>query len=222
MSEARTYARTCGVVYVLIFATAIPGELLVMGRLIVEGNPTATVAKILASQQLWRAGYSAEMLTMIFDVVIAWLLYVLLAPANRKLALLAAFFRLTYVAIYAPAVIANVAALPLAQQHLVTAVDFALHVHNEAFALSLIFFGANLAIAGFLIGCVPIGVRWLSMALEAAGAAYIVNSFALFLAPSVQAVFYPWILLLPFVGEIGLTLWLLFTRRFDGVQSQGA
>ncbi len=222
MSQARTYARTCGFVYVLIFAASIPGELLIMGNLIVDGNPAATVAKIVASQQLWRAGYSAEMLTMIFDVAIAWLLYVLLAPVHRQLALLAGFFRLTYVAIYAPAVIANVVALPLAAQHLVTAVDFALHVHNEGFALSLIFFGANLAIAGYLIGRSPINVRWLSIVLEAAGAAYIVNSFAIFLAPPVHAVLYPWILLLPFAGEVSLTIWLLFTKRFDGVQLQDA
>src|SRR6185312_17492504 len=117
MSEARNYARTCGWAYVLIFAAAIPGELLATGNLIVDGNPAATVAKILASQQIWRAGYSAEALTMICDVAVAWLLYVLLAPANRQLALLGAFFRLTYVAVYAPAVIANIAALPLAQQH---------------------------------------------------------------------------------------------------------
>jgi len=222
MSEARTYARTCGLVYVLIFAAAVPGEVLAMGSLTVDGNPAATVAKILASQQIWRAGYSAEALTMIFDIVVAWLLYELLSPVNRRLAMLAAFFRLSYVAVYAPAVIANVAALPMAQQHLVSAVDFALHVHNEAFALSLVFFGLNLAVAGLLIGRPPINVRWLSILLELAGAAYVANSFTMFLAPALHAILFPWILLFPFIGEIALTVWLLFTKRFDAVQLREA
>ena len=50
---------------------------------------------------------------MLCDVAIAWLLYVLLAPVNRNLALLSALFRIVYVSAYVPAVVANVMVLPL-------------------------------------------------------------------------------------------------------------
>ena len=211
----RKYARACGLFYLLIFAAAIPGEILVTGNLVVDGNPSATVARILGSPYLWRAGYSAQMLTMVLDVAIAWLLYVLLAHVNRRIAVLAAFFRLTYVAIYSVAVLANVVALPMAERHLVTAVDFALRVHNEAFALSLIFFGVNLALVGYLIARAPVKVRWLAVALLVSGACYILNSATIFAYPPLHSALFPWILLPPFVGEVGLTLWLLVTKRFD-------
>jgi Domain of unknown function (DUF4386) len=214
MTEARLYARVCGVIYALIFLVGFVA-LFAGARLVVEGNAAATAAKILASEELWRAGFSAEIFTMICDVAVAWLLYMLLAPVNRNLALLAAFFRLTYVAVYGQAVLANLMVLPLLHQHLQDAAMFAIRTHDPAWAISLVFFGANLVLVGYLIARAPIGVLWLSIALGLAGACYIINSFTIFLAPTVHAVIYPWILLPPFVGELSLTFWLLFTRRFD-------
>lgn len=219
--DARLYARTCGFIYVLIFLTAFV-SVGFAGRLVVEGDAHATATKILASEQLWRAGYSAEIFTMLCDVAVAWLLYVLLAPVNRSIALLAAFFRLTYVAGYVPAVLANVMVLPLLHQHLEQAAMFAVRAHDPAWSISLVFFGANLALVGYLIARAPIGVRWLAVALEVAGACYIINSFTIWMAPPVHAVIYPWILLPPFVGELSLTFWLLLTRRFTGVPVQEA
>lgn len=219
--EARVYARTCGFIYVLIFLSAFVAVGFA-GRLIVEGDAQATAAKILASEQLWRAGYSAEIFTMLCDVAVAWLLYVLLAPGNRHLALLAAFFRLTYVAGYVPAVLANVMVLPLLRQHLQQAAMFAVHTHDPAWSISLVFFGANLVLVGYLIARAPVDVRWLGVFLEIAGVCYIVNSFTIFIAPAVHALIYPWILLPPFLGELSLTFWLLFTRRFNGVPVQEA
>src|SRR5579862_461658 len=210
---SRVYARACGFVYLLIFLSAFVAVGFA-GRLVVEDNGPATAAKILANEQIWRAGYSAEIFTMLCDVTIAWLLYVLLAPVNRNLALFAAFFRLTYVAAYVPAVAANVMVLPLLHQHLQQAAMFAVRAHDPAWSISLVFFGANLAIVGFLVGRAPVSVRWLALALEVSGACYIINSFTIYMAPSLHALIYPWILLPPFVGELSLTFWLLFTRRF--------
>jgi hypothetical protein len=215
VEQARAYARTCGFIYVLIFVAGLFGEVFVSGRLVVPGDAAATAANVLGSEGLWRAGYAAQVVTMVCDVVVAWLLYVLLAPVQRNLALLAAFFRLTYVAAYVPAMLANAVVLPLAHQSLPQAAFMAVRIHDAAFAVSLVFFGANLALVGYLIGRAPVGVRWLCVALEVAGACYIVNSFAIFIAPHAQAVLFPWILLPPFIAEISLTFWLLFTRRFN-------
>lgn len=68
----------------------------------------------------------------------------------------------------------------------------------------------------------PVGLRWLAVALELAGACYIINSFTIFLAPAVHTFIYPWILLPPFVGELSRTFWLLVTRRLNGVPVRAA
>lgn len=216
VEQLRAYARACGVIYVLIFVAAIFGEVFA-ARLVDSSNAAVIAVNVVKSEATWRLGYSAQAFTMLCDVTVSWLLYVLLAPVNRNLALLAAFFRLTYVAAYAPAVIANVAVLRLAQQHNSAAALFAVRMHDTAFAASLIFFGANLLIAGYLIARAPIAVAWLSVALQAAGVCYIVNTFTIFMAPAIHALISPWILLPPFVGELSLTFWLLFTRKFDAI-----
>jgi hypothetical protein len=45
--------------------------------------------------------------------------------------------------------------------------------------------------------------------IQLAGACYLVNSFALILAPSLASALFPVILLPPLVGETSLALWLL-------------
>ncbi len=218
VESARVYARTCGFIYVFIFVAGLFGEVFVDGRLVVEGDAAATAAKIVGSEQLWRAGTFAQSVTLLCDVAVAWLLYILLAPVNRNLALLAALFRLVYVPVYAFAVIAHYAALPLAQNHLPEAAAFALREHNAAWAISLLFFGMNLFLAGYLIARAPIRVQWLGIALEIAGICYVVNTCMILMAPKVHALFFPWILLPPFFGELSLCVWLLVTNRFNAIK----
>lgn len=215
VESARVYARTCGWIYVLIFVAALFGEVFVDGRLVVDGDAGATAAKIAGSEQLWRAGSFAQSVTLLCDVAVAWLLYVLLAPVNRNLSLLAAMFRLTYVPVYAFAVLSHWAALPFAKNNLPEAAMFALREHNSAFAISLLFFGTNLFLVGYLIARPPIAVRWLGIALEVTGVCYVLNTSTLLVVPPIHAFLYPWILLPPFFGELSLCIWLLVTNRFN-------
>src|SRR4051812_14794161 len=96
----RTYARLGGIIYLFIILAALFGEAFVRGRLVVPGDATATAHNIVGSETLFRVGLTAEMLTCVCDVALAMILYVLLNPVNRNMALLAAFFRLTFVAFY--------------------------------------------------------------------------------------------------------------------------
>ncbi|HTD32087.1 MAG TPA: DUF4386 domain-containing protein [Candidatus Elarobacter sp.] len=206
----RRYARFGGVLYLCVFIAATFGEVFVTGALVADGNAPRTAAKIAGDAQLWRLSVGAECVTLLCDVAIAWVLYVILRPAGQRLALLAAFFRLTYVAVYAGAVVANVMALRLAQARLADAAMFALRAHDAAFALGLVFFGGHLAIVGFLLAQRPIAQQWLAVILVITGACYIVNTFSGFVLPSLHAVLFPWILVPAFFGELGLTFWLLF------------
>src|SRR3990172_7781500 len=99
VASPQTYARIGGLLYLFIIVAAGFGELFVRNRLIVWGDAAATANNILDSETLFRVGLAGEMLTCVCDVALAMILYVLLRPVGRNLALLAAFFRLTFVGI---------------------------------------------------------------------------------------------------------------------------
>jgi hypothetical protein len=102
-ASPQVYARTGGLLCLFIIVAAGFSELFVRNRLIQWSDATATANNILASETLFRAGVAGEMLTCACDVALAMILYVLLRPVSSNLALLAAFFRLTFVGIYSVA-----------------------------------------------------------------------------------------------------------------------
>jgi hypothetical protein len=98
-SSPQVYARVGGVLYLIIIVAGLVGEVLVRDKLIVSGDATATANNIMASESLWRIAFAGELIMFVCDLAVALILYVLLRPVNRNIALLAAFFRLVYVAI---------------------------------------------------------------------------------------------------------------------------
>jgi hypothetical protein len=140
---------------------ALFGEAFVRGSLIVEGDATATANNILGSETLFRAGLAGEMLTCVCDVALAMILYVLLKPVSRNLALLAAFFRLTFVAIYGVAKLFEIAALVVLgradylqafePRQLHALAYMSLRVHGLGYGVSLLFFGFCCVLVGTLI-----------------------------------------------------------------------
>src|SRR4030095_13565807 len=112
-ASPQRYARVGGIVYLIIMVVALFAEVFVRGSLIVPRDPAATANNILGSEMLFRVGLAGEMLTCVGDAAMALILYVLLKPVNRNLALLGAFFRFVCVAIYGVAKLFEVAALVL-------------------------------------------------------------------------------------------------------------
>lgn len=219
-ASPQTYARVGGVLYLFIIVVALFGETFVRGSLIVSHDATATARNIVASETLFRVGLAGEMLTCVCDVALAMILYVLLRPVSRNLALLAAFFRLTFVAIYGAAKFFEVAALvalgkddylnAFGPQQLHALAYMMLRVHSLAYGVSLLFFGFCTLLFGTLIrksGYLP---RTVGVLLEIAGLGYILFSLAQMVAPDFAGrLLFPWLLLPGFVAESGLCLWLL-------------
>lgn len=216
----QTYARAGGILYLFIIVAALFAEAYVRGTLIVQGDPAATATKILASETLFRAGLAAEMLTCACDVALAMILYVLLKPVSRNLAMLGAFFRLTFVAIYSVAKLFEIAALvalegtgttkALTSPQLHDLAYLSLRMHSLGYGVSLLFFGFCCILFGHLIhksGYLP---RTLGILLVLGGWGYVVFTLAQILAPAFTGrVLFPWLLLPAFFGELGLGLWLL-------------
>jgi hypothetical protein len=96
-TSPRFKARTAGVSQLLEAVTATFGQVIVIGRLVVSGNATATAANIVGHEQLFWLGFASSLMGVAFHIAWALLMYVLLKPVNRSLSLLAAFFSLVSV-----------------------------------------------------------------------------------------------------------------------------
>jgi hypothetical protein len=93
----RQAALIAGAFYVLSpFTTA---EFSIMPKLVIPGHIDQTIQNIAVHGRLFLAAIACYLITFINDLVIAWAFYFLLAPVNRSLSLLAAWFRLVFTAI---------------------------------------------------------------------------------------------------------------------------
>jgi Domain of unknown function (DUF4386) len=215
----RVLARIGGALYLIIIVAGIFGEAFVRDRLIVSADATATADNIRSFEMLWRLGIAGNLFHLACAVVLTWILYVLLRPVSRDLALLAAFFELASIVLEAASKLHLVEALfPLrnaeylqvfAPEQLHALTYLATRSHAYGFGVSLIFFGCACVVLGYLIyksGFLP---GLLGVLMQIAGLCYVTNSFALLLAPALADRLFPAILIPSFIGEASLCLWLI-------------
>jgi hypothetical protein len=212
------YARTAGLLYLIIIVCGIFSEAFVRASLVVTGDAAATAHNILASHGLFRLGFVADAIMILSDVAIAVLFYVLLRPVSNTLALLAAAFRLTQAAILGFNLLNYYAALLLlsadtytnafdASQLQVLATLF-LDMHSHGYDLGLLFFGLSSLILGYLVARSALTPELLGYGLMAAGAVYLAGSFTRFLFPDYVTLMAP-AYLVPLIAELSFCLWLL-------------
>ena len=155
----------------------------------------------------------------VFDVPVIVVLYYLLRPVSRSLALFATLINLVQTAmlvankmnLLVPLLLLEnssyLAAFSSEQLHALS--SLAIKAHGYGFGIGLIFFGVACLVRGYLIfksGFLP---KALGVLMAIAGLSYLINSFALLLAPSFATAIFPGILMPAFVGELSLTLWLI-------------
>ena len=220
-------ARLGGAMYLIIIVLGLFAEIFVRQRLIVANDAMATAANIRAHEFLWRCGVASELVSLMCVTVLMLTWLAVLRPVNRDLAYLAIFFSLTAHAVGAVGGLQAFATLfPLSDaswlqsftpEQLSALARLTLREQSYTFAVGLLLSGCFFVIAGPLIfrsGYLPkaIGVLY-----TIAGVGYIVNTFALVLAPAVAdrvfMVAAPMIL----IGESSLSLYLLI----KGVQVEG-
>lgn len=212
-------ARVGGLLYLVIIVAGALGELFIRGRLVVAGNAAATAHHILASPSLWRLGIAGDLVMHVCDVFVMWALYVLLRPVNRNLALLNLLFNLIQTAVLvANKVTLLVPLLLLGGDGYLRAIApaqlqawslAAIELHEYGFGVGLIFFGCVCLVEGYLIRTSRFLPRLIGVLMQVAGACYLINSFALLLAPQFEARLFPAILMPCLVAELSLALWLL-------------
>ena len=205
--------------YLIIIVIGLFGEAFVRDKLIVSGDATATAANIRSLESLWRFHIAAELFLLICAVALLLILFVLLRPVSRDLALLAAFFNLVSIGLEAAITMYLLEALfPLgnagylkafAPEQLYAMASLSLKSHSYGFGVSLIFFGCFCLVIGYLIfrsGYLPKAVGVL---MQITGVCYLTNSFTLILAPSFANRVFLFVMVPAFVGEASLCLWLL-------------
>lgn len=213
------YARIGGVLYLIIIVAGGLGEMFVRNGLVVPGDAAATAHGLLAASSLWRIGIAGDLLQHACDVGLGLVLYVLLRPVNRNIALLALLFDVVAVSVF----VANKLNLMLplfllddakylgafTPEQLQALAYVAIRAHEHGFGIGLIFFGCECIVLGWLIfhsGYLP---KFLGVLMPIAGVCYLINSFALILAPKLAGALFPAVLLPSFIGELSLCLWLL-------------
>ncbi len=216
----KALARIAGSIYLVEIVAGIFSEAFVRGKLVVAGNAATTAHNILASESLWRAGFASDLTMLVCDVFVTLILYRLLAPVNRTLALIAAVFSLVTDAIQATSALFHFAPLFLLGQHgsdlgaftppqLQGLALFSLHLRDYGNMIGLAFFALHCALLGYLIYLSGLLPKILGVFFVAAGLCYFVNSFSWFLSPSFAGVLFPYILLPCLLAELSLSLWLL-------------
>src|SRR2546422_11531652 len=101
----RVLSRIGGLLYLVIIIIGVFGEAFVRDRLVVSGDAAATAANIRSMESLWRFHIAGELFLLIFALVLLVILFVLLRPVSRDLALLAAFFNLVSIGLVAAIVL---------------------------------------------------------------------------------------------------------------------
>jgi hypothetical protein len=217
--DAQRTARIAGALYLVIIVIGLVGETVIRNSLVVGGNAADTAQRILASEWLWRLGVAGQLLLLLCAVGLSLAWYVLLKPVHKNLTLLAMFFALVSLAVESVSALQLQAALgPLlaaaqmgidARQAQAMAY-LALVGHAYAFAVALLFFGAECLIVGHLLrksGYFPAPVGLL---MQLAGLCYLLNTFIMVLSPTLHALVFPAILVPCFIGESAFCLCLLF------------
>jgi Domain of unknown function (DUF4386) len=215
----KVYARIGGTLYLMMIALGIFIQAFVKGRIVVSGNAAATAANLRSMESLWRLGIAGDLLMSLFTVALTFILYVLLRPVSRNLALLATFFGLLATAVQAGYSLLLVEALfPLGNAEYLKAftpeqlnamVSLTLKSHEIGFGIVLLLFGPFFLVAGYLIYKSTYFPRAIGILYQIGGTAYIVNGFVLILAPVFAGQILAVIVLPAFVGEASFSLWLL-------------
>jgi Domain of unknown function (DUF4386) len=203
--EPVRYARIGGALYLVIIVAGIVGPLVTRDRLVVPDDAVATADNIAGSPELWRLGIAVDVVMQLCDVPVMLILFLLLSPVNRNVALLALLFNIVQTATLVANQLTLVAAQLLsAGQPALT--DLAIEAYSYGEALGLVFFGFTLLAEGYLIrhsGYLP---RILGLLVQIGGVGYIVSSFLLLVAPDLSNIAF---LIPSFVAELSLALWLL-------------
>ena len=194
----RTLSLIAGVSYLIIFFAAIFANFFVLELIL--NNPVDAIQQ---DHILVRVGILAFMITVVFDIVVAWALYALFK--EHFLSGLSTLFRMTHAVIMAVAIFALPMTLTLSvSEDILKQVD----MFNTIWLIGLFFFGIHLILLGNIIGKPKI----IAVFLVIAGSMYMLDTAAHFMLPNYEtygSVFLALVAIPSILGEMSFSIWLL-------------
>lgn len=201
----KTY-RLTGLLYLLVIICAGISQGYIRGTLVILGDATETANKILQNLALFRLGISLDLMAFLLDTVISVLLYQMLRPFGKTLALVSSAFRL----IAHPAIGSlNLLNHYLAYQVLSGAEFLTVFESAQLESLSLLFVQAHQY--GYLIAGAFFGVHCLLLGILIYQSSTLPNIFGGFLIGSAAGY------LLETFGNFNVTGYELYTALIVGV-----
>jgi hypothetical protein len=219
MNTKRT-ARIAGLLYLIVIVCAGFSEGVVRSSLVVPGDAAATAANIAGSEMLFRAGFVADLVAFLSDLGITVLLYLLLRPVDRTVAMVAAALRLlAHPAIATVNLLNHFAALVLVGDagylgafdpaQLEALALLAMDMHGYGYLIGGAFFGVHLLLLGWLLARSELFPSLLGLLIVAAAGGYIIESFGMFLFPAHESLYTTLVTVTAVLGEVSLALYLL-------------
>jgi hypothetical protein len=203
----RLRVRITGVVYLLYFVAAV-ASVAFAGGIVVPGDAAATARNLLANEARLQLGFAIGLVASAAYVALTAFLFEILAPVDRGLSRLAAFFSLMGCAIQTIGALFEIAPLAALKsspgpETLQLAATF-LDLHRTANDKGLVFFALYCLLLGLLVFRSSFLPRFLGVLLMAAGVGWL--SFLMpappaWLSHSVQG--------FGFLAELAFMLWLL-------------
>jgi hypothetical protein len=194
----RTLALIAGISYLIIFFAAIFANFLVIESLLKD-----PLNAIQDSPLLVRSGILAFLITVVFDVVVAWALYELFK--EHALSGLSTLFRMMHAAIMGVAIFAlPMALVATGSEEILKQID----IFNTIWLIGLFFFGIHLILLGNIIGRPKI----IAVLLALAGIMYMIDTAAHFMLPNYEdyaSMFLALVAIPSILGEMSFSVWLL-------------
>lgn len=196
--SSRKLAIIAGSSYLVIFFAAIFANFFVLEAIL--KNPLETVTE---NHLTVRFGILAFLITVVFDVIVAWALYELYK--GHVLNLPSTLFRMMHAAIMGVAIFA------LPQVHGLdsnAAIMQQVNIFNTIWLIGLFFFGIHLMFLARIIR----NPKLIALLLLLAGLMYMVDTCAHFLLPNYSdyaSIFLAMVAIPSILGEISFAIWLL-------------
>ena len=153
-------ARAAGIAYISLVILGVFPQFFVRMALTIPGDASATIANITASEFMYRMGFMSDLLLLIADMMLAFFLFYLFNPVNKKLSMLAFILNLIRVPMMGVNLLNHYKVLQLTsgQEYLsVFTTDQlnalalqSLEAHAAGYTLTGIFFGAWCLVIGYL------------------------------------------------------------------------
>jgi len=220
MKSIKNTARLAGVLYLLISVLAPFSILYIPSTLIVPGDAATTASNIMASEGLFRLGIVGDSVVILLEIALIAVLYQLLRPVNRTLALVATFARLAMTVVMAVNVFNSLGVLLLSSDakyltvfepgQLHALVLLFLNLHDSGVYIWQVIFSFHLLVLGYLVFKSGFFPRILGILLMVACLGYLMDSFGiLFPISGALSIVSSVLLAVGVIGELSFTLWLL-------------